>query len=46
MNATGQPTNILKHPNRISVFFKKDDYSVAQCLFGEETDAIEISLAD
>jgi hypothetical protein len=27
-NATGQSTNILKHPNRVTVFFKNDDYSV------------------
>jgi hypothetical protein len=45
-NATGQPTVISKHPNRVSVFFKNDDYSVAQCLFGEDTTAIEISLAN
>jgi hypothetical protein len=43
-NATSQPTNISKHPNQVSVFFKNGDYSVAQCLFGEDTDAIEISL--
>jgi hypothetical protein len=36
----------MKNRYRISVFFKKDDYSVAQCLFGEETDATEISLED
>ena len=44
-NATGQPTSISKNNNRVSVFFKNDDYSVAQCLFGEDTAAIEISLA-
>jgi hypothetical protein len=47
INATGQPTNILlRHSKRITVFLKKDDYSVAQCLFGEETDAEEIHLAE
>ena len=45
-SATGQPTDISKHPNRVSVFFKNDDYSVAQCLFGEDTAAIEIRLAN
>ena len=46
-NATGQPpVDISKHPNRVSVSFKNDDYSVAQCLFGEDTAAIEISLAN
>jgi hypothetical protein len=45
-NMSGQPTKVTKKPNRISVFFKNDDYSVAQCLFGEDTAAIEISLAN
>ena len=45
-NATGQPTDISKHPNRVSVFFKNDDYSVAHCLFGEDIAAIKISLAN
>jgi len=44
-NTTGQPTSILKHRKRASVFFMNDDYSVAQCLFGEDPSAIEISLA-
>jgi hypothetical protein len=44
-NARGQPTQISKHPNRVSVFFKLGDYSAAQCLFGEDTDAIKINLA-
>jgi hypothetical protein len=39
-NATGQPT----HPHRVSVFFKNDDYSVAQCLFGEDTSPTKIIL--
>lgn len=45
-SATGEPTDISQHPNRVSVFFKNDDYSVAKCLFGEDTAAIEISLAN
>jgi hypothetical protein len=45
-NTTGRPTNISKHPNRISVFFKNDDYSVAHCLFGEDAAVIEIRLAN
>ena len=43
-NATGQPTNISKHPNLVSVFFKNDDYSVAQCIFGEDATIVKISL--
>jgi hypothetical protein len=45
-NETGQPTNVTKHPKRITVFFKKDDYSVAQCLFGEDTTVIAIGLSN
>jgi hypothetical protein len=45
-NAISQTTNISKHPNQVSVFFKDSDYSVAQCLFGEDTDAIDISLVN
>jgi hypothetical protein len=44
-NATGQPTDISKHPNLVSVFFKNNDYSVAQCVFGEDAATIEIRLA-
>jgi len=39
-NATGQPTDSSKHPKRVSVFFKKDDYSVAQCRFGEDSTSL------
>jgi hypothetical protein len=45
-NMTGHPTKVTQNPKRVSVFFKNDDYSVAQCLFGEDTAAIEISLAN
>jgi hypothetical protein len=45
-NTTGTPTNITTHPKRLSVFFKNDDYSVAQCLFGEHPTVINISLAN
>ena len=41
-NATGQPSDISRHPNRISVFFKKDDSSVARCIFGQDTTVVEI----
>jgi len=45
-NSTGQPTNISKHSNRITVFFKKDDYSIAHCIFGEDSDIVEINLSN
>jgi hypothetical protein len=45
-NVSGRPTDISKDPNRISAFFKNDDYSVAYCLFGKDTDVIEISLSN
>jgi hypothetical protein len=45
-NSTGQPTNIAKHSKRITVFFKKDDYSIANCIFGEESNVVEINLSN
>ena len=45
-NSTGQPTNISKHPKRITVFFKKDDYSIANCIFGEELNVVQINLSN
>jgi hypothetical protein len=45
-NCTGQPTNIAKHSKRITVFFKKDDYSIANCIFGEESNVVQINLSN
>ena len=45
-NSTGEPTNTLRHPNRITVFFKKDDYSIAQCVFGLDDDLVAIRLSN
>jgi energy-coupling factor transporter ATP-binding protein EcfA2 len=45
-NSTGQPTNISKHSNRITVFFQKDDYSIAHCIFGQDSDIVEINLSN
>jgi hypothetical protein len=45
-NSTGIPTNILKHSNRITVFFKKDDYSSAQCIFGLTDVPVTINLSN
>ncbi|KAJ3262330.1 hypothetical protein HK103_002744 [Boothiomyces macroporosus] len=42
-NESGQPS---KHPNRISVFFKNDDYSVARCVFNEVPTVFSINLAN
>lgn len=44
-NSTGQPTNISRHPKRITVFFKDDDYSIANCIFGLENVPVTISLS-
>jgi hypothetical protein len=44
-NTTGRPANISKHPNRISMFFKRDDSSVAQCRFGEDSAVVKITPA-
>ena len=45
-NPTGQPTNISKHQKRVTVFFKKDDYSIANCIFGEELNVVQINLSN
>ena len=45
-NSTGQPTNIAKHSKRVTVFFKKDDYSIANCIFGEESNVVQIYLSN
>lgn len=44
-NSSGKTNNVSKHPKRISVFFKKGDYKVAQCFFGEERN-VTITIAD
>ena len=45
-NSIGRPTNISRHSNRITVFFKDDDYSIAQCIFGLDNDPVKISLSN
>ena len=45
-NSTGLPTNISKFPKRVSVFFKSGDYTIARCIFGEDTAVIDIRLSD
>ena len=45
-NSTGQPTNISRHPNRITVFFKEDDYSIAHCIFGQDSSIAQINLSN
>ena len=42
----GQLTNISKHPKRVTVFFNKDDYSFANCIFGEESNVVQINLSN
>ena len=42
---SGAPTNVERHPNRITVFFD-DNFKVAQCLFGMEAAVTPISLAE
>ena len=43
-NSTGQPTSISRYPNRITVFFKDNDYSIAHCFFGVDTVEIRLSV--
>jgi hypothetical protein len=45
-NSTGRPTNISRHSNRITVFFKNDDYSIANCIFGLDNAPVLISLSN
>lgn len=45
-NSIGRPTNILRHSNRITVFFKDDDYSMAQCIFGLDNSPVKINLSN
>jgi hypothetical protein len=45
-NTSGNPTNIRRHPKRISVFFKADEYSSVECIFGENQDIERIKLSD
>jgi energy-coupling factor transporter ATP-binding protein EcfA2 len=45
-NSTGRPTNISRHSNRITVFFKNDDYSIAQCILGLDNAPVVISLSN
>jgi hypothetical protein len=45
-NSTGRPTNISRHPNRITVFFKEDDYSIAHCIFGQDSSIVQINLSN
>jgi hypothetical protein len=37
-------TNISRHSNRITVFFKDDDYSIAQCIFGLDNAPVVIRI--
>ncbi|KAJ3086375.1 hypothetical protein HK100_008721, partial [Physocladia obscura] len=41
----GQATNGQRHPKRVSVFFKTEDYSVCQCVFGLDQHAVVLYLS-
>lgn len=45
-NPVGRPANILRHSNRITVFFKDNDYSIAHCIFGLNNTPVEINLSN
>jgi hypothetical protein len=45
-NSTGRLANISRHSNRITVFFKNDDYSIAQCILGLDNAPVVISLSN
>ena len=33
-------SSLLRHPNRITVFFDSEDFSTCQCVFGDEPDPL------
>jgi hypothetical protein len=41
----GTCTNVRRHPKRISVFFKKGDFSSCKCIFGEEQCVAQLTLS-
>jgi hypothetical protein len=46
VNATGKPTNVMRHDRRMSVFFKQGDFSYCNVLCGVEQSAERIKLAN
>lgn len=46
VNATGKPTNVMRHDRRMSVFFKQGDFSYCSVLCGVEQSAERIKLAN
>jgi hypothetical protein len=46
VNATGEPTNVQRHKHRMSVFFKRGDFSYCSVLCGVEQSAERIILAN
>ncbi|RKP17988.1 hypothetical protein ROZALSC1DRAFT_23665 [Rozella allomycis CSF55] len=46
VNETGECTNVQRHAKRISVFFKKGDFSSCKCIFGEDHDDVELKLSN
>ena len=45
-NDSGEVTNVIKHSNRITVFFKKGDFSFCKCIIGEDGNAVHLDLQD
>ncbi|KAJ3339606.1 hypothetical protein HDU83_007573 [Entophlyctis luteolus] len=41
----GQPTNVQRHPKRVSVFFKDGDYTACNCIFGLEEHPVVLYLS-
>ncbi|RKP16848.1 hypothetical protein ROZALSC1DRAFT_24826 [Rozella allomycis CSF55] len=46
VNETGECTNVQRHAKRISVFFKKGDFSSCKCIFGEEQGVVQLNLSN
>jgi hypothetical protein len=43
-NVSGSTTNVRRHPKRISVFFKYNDFSSCECIIGNNTEIVVLAL--
>ncbi|RKP15872.1 hypothetical protein ROZALSC1DRAFT_25947, partial [Rozella allomycis CSF55] len=46
VNESGECTNVQRHAKRISVFFKKGDFSSCKCIFGNEQGVVQLNLSN
>ena len=41
---SGKVTKVRRHPKRITVFFKLSDFSTCECVFGDASSSVHITL--